>query len=349
MPTHLEIAEFLNPKTGSRPPVIVDVRSPSEFEHAHIPGAHSIPLFDDQQRAEIGTLYKQQGKQPAILRGFEIIGPRMHEIARDVLKLAGDDGEVHVHCWRGGMRSRSVAWLLEQVDLQVTVLNGGYKAFRKHVLEWFKEPLPLFVLSGLTGSGKTEQLKRLAEQGEQVVDLEAIANHRGSAFGNIGLGEQPSTEQFENTLFTQLRSLDTSAPIWVEDESRNIGAAMLPHHFFAQLRTAPAIFMMAPRDFRRDHIAAEYGSLPQEELISAIERITKRMGGQNVKIAVEAVRNDNIGVAIEILLDYYDRTYLANKSKMTRDVFIDLETEDPVSVETSQRLIELASSVNCTP
>lgn len=349
MPTFLPITEFLAPEarlenSGTTP--VIDVRSPIEFNQAHIPGAFNIPLFDDEQRAEVGTLYSKSGKLKSILKGLEYVGPRMHEIAKQVLKLA-PDGHVHVHCWRGGMRSRSVAWLLEQVDLEVSVLEGGYKAFRTHVLDSFKQSFPLFVLSGLTGSGKTEQLRLLSERGEQVIDLEAIANHRGSAFGNIGLDPQPTTESFENQLFTKLQQLDHSQPIWVEDESRNIGSAQLPQEFYAQLRTAPAVFMQVPREFRRDHIAGEYGPLPKDELVSAIERITKRMGGQNVKAAVEAVRANNMKVAIDFLLDYYDRTYMANKSKMTRDVFIDLPADNPFSSDTINRLVDLAKETAC--
>ena len=346
MPANHTISEFLNPP-DIESQVIIDVRSPIEFAQGHIPGAVNVPLFDDDQRAEIGTLYRKAGRQEAILRALELTGPRMRSISESVLEL-NRSGVIHVHCWRGGMRSRSVAWLLEQVDLDVVVLNGGYKSFRRHVLESFKLPLPLVVLSGLTGAGKTKQLQLLAAEGQQVVDLEALANHRGSAFGNIGLAPQPTVEHFENQLFAELHQLDLSKPIWVEDESRHIGTAQLPHHFFEQLRNAPALFMEVDRPHRRAMIDDEYGNLPQDELIASIRRVTKRMGGQNVKAAVEAIESNRMPDAIDLLLDYYDKLYLANKSKMSRQVFIDVPVTNPLSAETTSKLISLASQVDIT-
>ena len=341
MPRFVPIEEFIQlAKTAT----VVDVRAPAEFAQGHIPGAVSLPLFDDEQRAEIGTLYKQVSRSESLLRGLELVGPKMRPLAQAGLDLS-DGKPLLIHCWRGGMRSRSLAWLIEQVDVQTIVLDGGYKFFRRWVLEFFKETLPLIVLSGLTGSGKTNQLAQLAAQNEQVVDLERLANHRGSAFGGIGQGGQPTNEQFENDLAMELNCLDTGRPIWVEDESRSIGGIRLPHHFFEQLRCAPAIFMKVDVAVRSELINRDYGDLDSTELRAAIERITRRLGGQNMKMATEYLENGQMTNCIEILLNYYDRLYLANKDKLPRDVFLDFPTDEPESVTTAHKLIEMAAGV----
>ena len=340
MPTYQAIEDFIAAGHDDAP--VIDVRSPIEFERAHIPGALNLPLFDDKQREEVGTLYKHSGRVASVKRALQLISPRMEGLAQAAQQVAVA-GKLRVHCWRGGMRSRSTAWLFEKVDLKPTVLEGGYKAFRRHVLESFKRPLNLIVLSGLTGSGKTLQLQVLKELGQQILDLEALANHRGSAFGGIGLGQQPSVEHFENELYEATNQLDRSRPIWVEDESRSIGRINLPHHFFAQLRSAPAYFIQCERSRRVELIMNEYGQLDSDELIAATQRIAKRMGGQNVKQAVAAIESGDIESGIELLLEYYDRLYLRNKSKMNRDSFVDVPVTDPISVETGHKLIKLAA------
>ena len=341
MPTYQSVEKFV---AAAEVP-IVDVRSPSEFKRAHIPGAVNIPLFTDDQRAEVGTLYKQQGRVASVNRALQLITPRMESLASSALSVA-NDRKLRLHCWRGGMRSRSTAWLFEKVDLQPIVLQGGYKSFRRHVLESFKRPLNLVVLSGLTGSGKTRQLQVLRQLGEQVVDLEELANHRGSAFGGIGLGKQPTAEHFENKLYQAIKSFDHSRVIWVEDESRNVGCIRLPHHFFAQLREAPAFFMKCERSTRVQLILDEYGQLPEAQLIAATERIRKRIGGQNMKLAVSAIRTGDIRTGIDLLLDYYDRLYLKNKARMSRPCFVDVDVQDPESIETGQQLVELCRNVS---
>ena len=342
MPRYSAIDDFLIDSESSP---IIDVRAPIEFNQGHIPGAFNVPLFDDQERKEIGTLYKTDGRQASVVRGLEIVGPKMAALANSILDLCQEKRHIRIHCWRGGMRSRSFAWLMEQVDLEPTVLQGGYKAFRRHVLESFKRPLGLLVVSGLTGAGKTKQLKLLADCGQQVIDLERLANHRGSAFGGIGQGSQPSVEHFENELYHLIESLDPNRPIWVEDESRNVGAIKLPHHFFHQLRKAPAIFMDVDRGIRNRLIMEDYGELPVEHLQSAVKRISKRMGGQNVKQCLDLMAENRLPECVDMLLAYYDKNYLDNKSKMNRQHFVDFPTEDPVSISTTQKLISISESL----
>ena len=211
----LHIEKFL--ELAKQHPVL-DVRSPGEYTHAHIPGAYSLPLFTDEERKLVGTAYKQQSREQAIKLGLDYFGVKMRKMVEEVESVVSQQSAVGkggaglktancilVHCWRGGMRSAGVAWLLDLYGFKVYTLVGGYKKFRNHVLETFNLPFNLKILGGYTGSGKTELLKTLKEKGERIIDLEGIAGHKGSAFGNIGLPKQPGQEMFENILALELR------------------------------------------------------------------------------------------------------------------------------------------------
>ena len=195
----------------------------------HIPEAINIPLFNDEERASVGICYKNQGRCPAIAEGLRIVGQK----AQDLLRALGrfSDGErIYVHCWRGGMRSEAFNWLACQSGLSAERISGGYKAYRRAAHECFAQPMKIVILSGYTGVGKTVLLQELRSQGEQVIDLEFLASHRGSAFGGIGQPEQPTVEQFENDLFEALRGVDPERPIWIEDESQSIGRVNIRWH-----------------------------------------------------------------------------------------------------------------------
>ena len=222
------------------------------------------------------------------------------------------------------------------------VLAGGYKAYRRNVHQTFRRPLKLTVLSGLTGSGKTRLLHRLAAAGQQVIDLEGLASHRGSAFGGIGLESQPTVEQFENELARVIESLDDARPIWVEDESHHIGRVVLPHEFHRQLRTAPALFLNVPAETRLRLLIEEYGHQPIEAMQEGIARITKRLGGQNASRAIAALERGDRWECAKILLDYYDRTYrnaMRSHSKYARKTTIPLEIEDPIGDHAVQAIL----------
>lgn len=321
MTTDIQAAEFLKLAENQ---AVVDVRSPAEFAAGHVPGTVNIPLFDDQQRHDVGLMYAEDGHDQAVLKGLDFFGPKMRRLAEQANELAKPDGEdgqkrLLVYCWRGGMRSSAMAWLFEQTGIETHRLEGGYKAYRHFVHETFEQPYEkLIVLSGLTGAGKTKILKQLQEFGEQVIDLEGLANHRGSAFGGIGQPQQPSVEHFENKLGAELLKLDWSRRIWLEDESRKIGRATMPTPFFDQFRAAPAVFIDVDRETRIANIVEDYGHLDRDELKHATERITKRLGGQNVKAVVELIDAGKIKDGFDILLDYYDRSYLLAKSKQNR-------------------------------
>ncbi|MGZ3920781.1 MAG: tRNA 2-selenouridine(34) synthase MnmH [Bacteroidia bacterium] len=317
MPQVLYIQQFL--EGASTKYKIIDVRSPKEFEQGHIPGAVSIPLFDNEERAIIGTLYKQTGRQPAILRGMEIAGPKMAGIVAKAIEQAVDN-TVYIHCWRGGMRSGFVATLLEMYGLKVFLLKGGYKKFRNFVLESFNQTHNVLLLSGNTGSGKTYILKKLAQLGQQVVDLEGLANHKGSAFGALGEKPQPTQEQFENELSVQLIRYNKDNPVWLEDESRMVGKIVLPPGLWEQMRSANVIYIKLTFEERLKHIVKEYGRFPKEQLEVSILKITKRLGNEQSKNAIAALNEGDMNTALGICLHYYDKTYshgLSQREKST--------------------------------
>lgn len=288
---------------------LVDVRSPGEFARGHIPGAHSVPLFTDEERASVGTLYKQTGRDAAVLEGLRIVGPKMAGIVEQARALA-PNGRIAVHCWRGGERSGSVAWLLDKAGFdEVITLKGGYKAFRNHVLQSFSNLPELRVLGGFTGTGKTEILGHLAQLGEQVVDLEHIAQHKGSSFGMLGQEPQPSQEQFENLLWNAFRNLDRQRTLWIEDESRSIGRNQLPLEVHTAIRNSAVLFVDMPRELRVGRLVTDYGSYPKADLEQAIQRIAKRLGPQHAKHALEALATDELATVANLALDYYDKTY----------------------------------------
>jgi len=298
------------PEFQTLPYPLLDVRAPIEFAQGHVPGALNLPLFTDEERARIGTAYKQVSQEKAVHLGLEFFGPKMSEMVKQAKKLAPGK-EVRLHCWRGGMRSGAVLWLLELAGFKVHLLDHGYKDYRRAVLASFDQPRQWRVLGGLTGSGKTDVLHALAAVPYHypVLDLEGLAHHKGSAFGAIGQPAQPTQEQFENNLATALAQLPTDAPIWVEDESRQIGRLTIPAGLFTQMRAAPRYVLEVPRAARVTKLAAEYGAESPAELAAAIERLQKRLGGQATKQALAAVEAGNFPLMVELVLDYYDKTY----------------------------------------
>lgn len=294
----------------------LDVRSPSEYAHAHMKNAQSLPLFSDEERKVVGTAYKQQGKQPAIKIGLNYFGVKMASMVGEVeaLLAASPDPNnkvVLVHCWRGGMRSAGVAWLLDLYGFTVYTLAGGYKAYRNWVLDQFNINYPFKVIGGYTGSGKTETLQALQQLKEPIIDLEGLAHHKGSTFGNLGQPVQPSQEQFENLLAQSLLKISAShAYIWIEDESRRIGLVNIPPQLFEQIRKSKLYFLNIPFTERLQFILKGYGKFEKDKLMSAILRIKKRLGGLETKTAINYLIEDDVESSFKILLTYYDKLYL---------------------------------------
>lgn len=313
VPAQLSLKQFL---LESSP--ILDVRSPLEYEQGHIPGSYSFPLFSDEERARVGTIYKKRSKEEAIELGLLLAQPKIdHWLNQANHLLSGR--KARVLCWRGGMRSGFLARLLAQCGYQTATLQGGYKTFRRHVLQTLNHlsSPPLCVLGGLTGSGKTETLRALRDIGEQIIDLESLANHRGSSFGGIGLSKQPSQEQFENELVMYWESLDHSRPIWIEDEGRLIGHCHLPTALYQQMQQAPLFFLECSKEDRLRHLLQLYGHATEKELRLATERITKRLGSQLTKEILLDFTAGERHQAFEKLLSYYDKAYHHQMIKRT--------------------------------
>ncbi len=294
-------------KLSSQHPVI-DVRTPAEFEHGHIPGAVNIPLFTNEERVIIGTMYKQEGKKPAMLKGMELVSPKFSEFIRTAETIS-NTGTLLVHCWRGGMRSGGMAWLFEWYGFKVFTLQNGYKAFRRIALSEFAKPHTFKILAGRTGSGKTLVLKEIEKLGKTIIDLEELAHHKGSAFGTLGEEPQPTQEMFENELAVALMKVQTTEPVWLEDESQNIGKRIIPNDLWMQMRAADVYYVDLPLEKRIDYLVEAYGKYSPAELIESIEKIRKRVGFQNAKAAIEAINNGDLKQACEISLVYYDKSY----------------------------------------
>ncbi len=327
---------------------ILDVRSPCEFEEGHIPRATNLPLFSDVERAEVGTLYKNAGREPAIIKGLEFVGPRLAEMvskAKLVARSQGSGDEILIHCWRGGMRSQSLARILELTGMNSIVLDGGYKAFRKLARSALGRPLKLVVVSGFTGAGKTLVLNQLEDAGEQVLDLERLANHRGSAFGGISQGTQPRTEHFENQLFRDIDQLDLNRPVWIEDEGNRIGSVTVDNQICDQIRNAPAVVIDRSVESRVDHLMVDYGELPVDDLVFSIGKIKKRLGGEATQRAIGAVESGDVRTAIEIVLTYYDKTYQSAMTKMPREVSVNVAADQLSGEALIEQMREIAQNV----
>lgn len=290
------------------PGAILDVRSPGEYLHARIPGAVSLPLFSDSERAVVGTLYKQKGKDPAVLEGLRIAGPKLAGFVESAREAVGS-GHAKVHCWRGGMRSGSMAWLLKSAGLPTATLSGGYKAFRNWVLKTLQAPRRLIVVGGLTGSGKTAILHALQRQGEQTLDLEQLAGHRGSSYGMLGMTPQQSSEQFENEIALQWHRFDPNRPVWIEDESRLVGTCKIPDAIFTGMQKAPLYLVERPQQERLATLKKDYGCFTPADLKMATERISRRLGGARTQQVIALIDSGHWRDAAELVLQYYDTAY----------------------------------------
>ena len=334
---------------------VLDVRSPGEFLHAHIPGAVSFPLFTDEERKVVGTAYKQQSREIAIKIGLEYFGVKMRRMVEEAEQLFNAKPRkesmskdviweqdlphptrhtVLVHCWRGGMRSAGVAWLLDLYGFKVYTLAGGYKIYRKWVREQFDKNFPFNIIGGYTGSGKTLVLQELKRMGKAVIDLERLANHKGSAFGALGEQPQPTQEMFENLLAHELFEANNKLLnnvistieepidqvndfIYIEDESQRIGLLNIPAALWSQMRNSPISFFDIPFEERLNYITEAYGKFNKEKLVNAVIRIQKRLGGLETKNAINLLLENNHKECFRILLLYYDKWY--NKGLHNRE------------------------------
>ena len=310
---------------------VIDVRSPKEFEGGAIPGSVNIPILDNNERAEVGTAFKQNGKDKAIEIALHIVQPKIQGFLDEVEKIENSENLL-VHCWRGGLRSERFSGYLSDSGYNVKVLVRGYKAYRNKVYDCFKLNWKLLILGGMTGSGKTDILKHLREKGHQVIDLEGLACHKGSSFGALGQNPQPTTEQFQNDLWEAWRGYDISKPILLEDESQAIGAVRIPDDLFAQMRSSNVLAIDMDAELRAGRIAEEYMTFPDAELIDGIHRIKKRLGGLNAQNAIEAIEGKDYEEFVRITLHYYDKAYTFGLTKREESLVhtIGVESDDPI-------------------
>ncbi|HQW17024.1 MAG: tRNA 2-selenouridine(34) synthase MnmH [Bacteroidia bacterium] len=324
--------------------VLLDTRSPAEYEHAHFPGAVSFPLMTNEQRAVIGTIYKQEGKDAAVLKGFELIGPQFAEFVRQANTLAPSKN-VTLYCWRGGLRSSVMAWVLSTAGLKVTILKGGYKAFRQWVLSQFLVKKPMIIVGGKTGAGKTEMLYHLQSQGQFVIDLEKLAHHKGSAFGALGMPAQPSTEHFENQLALQWHKAPLNQFTWIENESIKIGKCALPINFFDQMREAICFELDVSVAVRIERTLESYGKFNVDLLSESTMKISKRLGGLRLKTALEALEQKDLKLWCSIVMEYYDKTYQHSHDKREKNEIIKVDAEGLDKAVIANEMIKLSKQV----
>ena len=317
---------------------LIDVRSPSEYYKGHMPNSINIPLFNDDERSIIGTTYKKEGREKAIIVGLRFFENKM-ELFLDNLFMIIDSHEIipeknknkssiRIYCSRGGMRSKSIAWLLEKYKFNSITLKGGYKTYRRWILDSFSKKWNIVIIGGKTGTGKTRLLSLLEKYKYQTIDLEGYACHRGSTFGGLGMKEQPSNEQFENKIAEKLNSFQTSNNIFVEAESANIGKCKIPHEFFNQMKNSMRIEILRSESNRLDELIGTYSVFSKEKLQESVLRIKKRLGPQRTKIALEAINNEKWDLVCRSVLDYYDKCYEYEKTGKKNIKILDLTDKE---------------------
>lgn len=331
-----DVARFLFEHRGP----IYDVRAPLEFQGGAIPGSLSLPLFSNQERHEVGLCYKQKGKKEAIALGLSFVGPKLATFASFFMK----EEEVRILCFRGGMRSSSMAWLASLQGCRVIRLEKGYKSYRRWVLDRLNDPFRALVFSGPTGSGKTELLRMLQEKGEPVLDLEGIARHRGSVFGNLEGEEQPTQENFENEVAHALSPLLGKSYICVEAESRAIGKVTLSSKVYDVLHSSPCLHVDCPFEERLQRVIADYGTKSEEMLIQCVRKLERRLGGQKTNEIVAFLSSGNLQEAATLLLAYYDKTYAHCVTKHS-GAHLTLPRKELVDAISEGRFQEIAHAV----
>jgi len=329
---------------------LIDVRSPSEYYKGHMPNSINIPLFNNDERSIIGTIYKKEGRKKAVIEGLKFFEKKMEFLLDnlflniDSYKTISDNNDnelfIRIYCSRGGMRSQSISWLLEKYKLNTITLKGGYKTYRRWILDCFSKKWDIVIIGGKTGSGKTRLLSLLEKYKYQTIDLEGFACHRGSTFGGLGMKEQPSNEQFENKIAEKLYSFQTINNIFVEAESANIGKCKIPHEFFNQMKKSRRIEILRSESNRLDELIDTYSVFTKEELKDSVQRIKKRLGPQRTKIALESIDEEKWDLVCRSVLDYYDRCYEYEKVGKENITLLDLTDKNY-----DEKILELINNV----
>jgi tRNA 2-selenouridine synthase len=303
--------------------VLIDVRSPSEFDESHLPGAINIPLLNDEHRKLVGTTYKQVGKDAAMKLGYELVNP-IQETFIQHLQAHSDTRSIKVYCARGGLRSQLMSKYFSEKGYQVTHLKGGYKAYRNQVLSRISQLTNIRIVSGYTGSGKTEVLEALRSIGEQVLDLEALANHRGSAFGGLGQAIQPSSSMFHNRIYETIKSFEDSRITWIESESVTIGKVYLPKELWEHMKVADGCEIILPVEERVKHTLKLYGQFETSYLAACIRQLQKRLGNEEMQLLCALTEIGDLEPVVVSLLKYYDKAYEHGRAKKVSHNFVKL-------------------------
>ena len=300
--------------------LLIDVRSPDEYYKGHMPKSINIPLFNNEERCIIGKKYKNSGREVAVREGFKIVDKKLHNLIK-LINLekekylnnnenkSTDQQLIKIYCARGGMRSQSICWLLERFRYSCLILEGGYKAYRNWVLSSFNKNYKIVVIGGKTGVRKTKILDRLKNLNYQVIDFEALANHRGSSFGGLGMLNQPTNEQYENLISENLDKYKSNKIIFVEAESPNIGKNRIPFEFYKQMKISKRIEIIRDRKIRIKELIDTYSTFSKKELSDSVLKISKRLGPQRTKSALDSINNEDWEAVCISVLDYYDKCY----------------------------------------
>lgn len=297
----------------------IDVRSPEEYYKGHMPHSLNIPLFNNTERAIVGKKYKNAGRKQAVIEGLLIIEEKLDKLIEELylaiethsLKKIQEvkSNQIKIYCARGGMRSQSVSWLLKRLNIRTLTLKGGYKSYRNNVLKNFMIKRNIVLIGGKTGTGKTKLLNLMKMKGKQIIDLESLANHRGSSFGGLGMDVQPTNEQFENLLAYELCKFNVKEKIYLEAESANIGKCRIPHELFIQMKECPRIEIRRSIDYRLNELIKTYSGYPKEMLKDSVKRISKRLGPQRTEIAIKSIDCEDWEEVCKAVLNYYDKCY----------------------------------------
>ncbi|MCK4312853.1 MAG: tRNA 2-selenouridine(34) synthase MnmH [Candidatus Cloacimonetes bacterium] len=336
----IEITEFLK---QAEELTLIDVRTTKEYEKGHIPKAFNIPLFTNEERAEVGTRYKQESRDTALVQALEFIAPKVTYFLDELQKISPTK-EILLYCWRGGLRSAGMAKLFEAEEYKTTTLIKGYRAYRNYIRQSFEQKANIIILGGMTGTGKTDILREIENLGEQVLDLEKIAHHKGSAFGSIGQEEQPTNEQFENNIFERWNKFDLKNRIWIEDESQLIGKVSIPDPLFDQIRSNRVINIELAKEIRIERLVREYSNANIELLKQSIKSISKRLGGLSTKLAIESIEKGDFRNTTDIVLTYYDKAYNYGLTIRKQQTVNTLKLKEDNPEESAKKVIDLMSS-----
>jgi len=343
--TEVLLTEDFLERVYRREHLMLDVRSESEFFHGRIPGAVNLPLLNDETRKEVGITYKKEGRSEAVEKGFELTGGKFVGFirqAKTLLKLQTLNSKpetIFIYCWRGGMRSSIMSWILETAGIRTTLLKGGYKSYRHWALQQFEKERSLIILGGKTGTGKTFLLNELRKSGEQVLDLEALAHHRGSVFGGMGNEPQPRQEHFENLIAYHLSKTNPELSLWVENESRKVGSVKIPDALFDKMLVAPLIEIVIPFEERVKRILEEYGKFPVEDLKTNTKKIERALGGGRLKDALQFLDERNLVEWIKMMLIYYDKTYQYGLSLRNPSLNFPVEISNVNNIDSLEKML----------